>query len=682
MTTLRVAIAAFLAMSLPGAMPALAAHGAAGALNLTVGVTTLLPPADGTFHYTTITVGPVATLRFVSRACAAGSPSNAGLACTAETSCGGTNGVTGFCSARLPTPIVLTATGDVTIQGAIDVSAGFGSPRRAGPAGHDGGLHGTGAANGGSSGDGLSPGVGGLTGLSAGGGGGYGTAGASAIRHSAATPAPGGTAVALDPTKGGSGGGGGGGSNISTAQHPGGDGGGGGGVLRIETPADITVSGRLSSNGAAGGISIFSSGPGGGGSGGVLDLAASIIALESSALVEAKGGKGGGKSTLVITNPEFSSEADGGLGYVRLTATTRLVRRVADINAVVIVNAPYVVGRLDHFYCYKTKATRGELCAANAPLNPGAACLAEEDCGGVSSGPGETSLCAPNGFPGDVRVTLEDQLEPELVWNVTNPVGLCNPADKNGEGILDADSHLARYAIALTKGRCAAGSPANALAGCTGEADCGGTKGVTAFCVPQSKPTPHENLRVRNQFHHAGDELMVDAVKPDRLLVPTAKNLTGPPAPLGSTEVDHYACYTVRLSAGAPKWTPILGVRVDDQLTAGQRVVDLKKPSRLCVPANKNGEGMQDPDAHLMCYQAVPVSKLCAAGARLNPGLACKAEADCGGTRSVTTLCLAQGKHQPVVGIFLTNQFGPEQMDTVREEELCVPSEKFLPLPD
>jgi hypothetical protein len=100
------------------------------------------------------------------------------------------------------------------------------------------------------------------------------------------------------------------------------------------------------------------------------------------------------------------------------------------------------------------------------------------------------------------------------------------------------------------------------------------------------------------------------------------------------------------------------------------------------VPANKNGEGMQDPDAHLLCYQAVPVSKLCAAGAPLNPGLACKAEADCGGIRGVTMLCLAQGKHQPVVGIFLTNQFGPEQMDTVREEELCVPSKKFLPLPD
>jgi hypothetical protein len=31
-----------------------------------------------------------------------------------------------------------------------------------------------------------------------------------------------------------------------------------------------------------------------------------------------------------------------------------------------------------------------------------------------------------------------------------------------------------------------------------------------------------------------------------------------------------------------------------------------------------------------------------------------------------------------VLGIHVNNQFGPEQLDTVREEELCVPSEKIV----
>jgi len=38
-----------------------------------------------------------------------------------------------------------------------------------------------------------------------------------------------------------------------------------------------------------------------------------------------------------------------------------------------------------------------------------------------------------------------------------------------------------------------------------------------------------------------------------------------------------------------------------------------------------------------------------------------------------------QPKHIRVTGIHVNNQFGPEQLDTVKEEELCVPSEKILP---
>jgi hypothetical protein len=59
----------------------------------------------------------------------------------------------------------------------------------------------------------------------------------------------------------------------------------------------------------------------------------------------------------------------------------------------------------------------------------------------------------------------------------------------------------------------------------------------------------------------------------------------------------------------------------------------------------KNGEEKKNPDTHLMCYQAKPA--------------------------------VGQPKHVKVLGIHVNNQFGPEQLDTIKEEEFCVPSEKI-----
>ena len=61
---------------------------------------------------------------------------------------------------------------------------------------------------------------------------------------------------------------------------------------------------------------------------------------------------------------------------------------------------------------------------------------------------------------------------------------------------------------------------------------------------------------------------------------------------------------------------------------------------------DKNGEGIKNDDTHLMCYQAKPAT--------------------------------GQPKHVKVLGIHVNNQFGPEQLDTVKEEGLCVPSAKII----
>lgn len=59
---------------------------------------------------------------------------------------------------------------------------------------------------------------------------------------------------------------------------------------------------------------------------------------------------------------------------------------------------------------------------------------------------------------------------------------------------------------------------------------------------------------------------------------------------------------------------------------------------------NKNGEGINNPTANLLCYKAkgsVP-------------------------------------KHTRRIGVHVTGQFGSEVIDTVKEDEICIPSAKAL----
>ena len=67
---------------------------------------------------------------------------------------------------------------------------------------------------------------------------------------------------------------------------------------------------------------------------------------------------------------------------------------------------------------------------------------------------------------------------------------------------------------------------------------------------------------------------------------------------------------------------------------------EVEEPSRLCIPVDKNSEGILDFETHLMCY-------------------------------SVTRVDIAN--------IRVNNQFGPLQVETKKQKrELCVPSMKTL----
>jgi len=145
-------------------------------------------------------------------------------------------------------------------------------------------------------------------------------------------------------------------------------------------------------------------------------------------------------------------------------------------------------------------------------------------------------------------VSLVDQFV-STTATVVRPLRFCNPADKNGEGIVDPTAHL--------------------------------------MCYRLSEPFfTRRTVLVRNQF---GDQTLT-VVGPESLCNPAEQD--GVPSPLG---INHYKCYRVKARRTAP-----LFVNVVDQFESA----DLKilAPRLLCNPVDKNGEGVVDPVAHLVCY--------------------------------------------------------------------------------
>jgi hypothetical protein len=285
------------------------------------------------------------------------------------------------------------------------------------------------------------------------------------------------------------------------------------------------------------------------------------------------------------------------------SATTTATPTATVVPTVTATRTPQP-GVVDHYRCYTVRTTKG----------------------------------APK-FEPISGVRIVDPFEERFV-QIQRPRALCAPADKNGEGIADAATHLEQYRIKPAK---------------------------------MPRHLPRTSLRLDNQF----GTVFLNTVRPEELLVPTAKDLDSPP-PLpdpAQHAVDHYACYKVKLTPGTLPVPAGLSVTIADQFTTPANLYLVKKPTRLCAPADKNDEGVRHAE-HLVCYTLRLVKKRCAAGAPVNPGGTCTREADCGGTQRVTELCTSQPRFTSVGGVHLENQFGSERVDVRKEAELCVPSER------
>jgi hypothetical protein len=252
---------------------------------------------------------------------------------------------------------------------------------------------------------------------------------------------------------------------------------------------------------------------------------------------------------------------------------------------------------LDHFVCYKTAAAKAP--KGTAPFPKFA----------------PTSVTAV-----DARSTTDPSDQHRL--DLKKPFVVCNPADTNGEDPTSPTHavHLAGYAAKISK------------------------------TVPKQPKPVKTVVGITNQI----GPLQLQVKAPDRLLVPTAKALgSGGTPDLGATSVDHFKCYRAKVAKAKKGETPFpvftkTSVTLTDQF-GGPRIYDLKKPTRLCLPANKNDENPAAP-AHpdrLVCYAA----KL----AKQKP---------------------KQPKFIAQV-VSTANQFGPEVLRAKKLEELCVPSSEI-----
>ena len=252
-------------------------------------------------------------------------------------------------------------------------------------------------------------------------------------------------------------------------------------------------------------------------------------------------------------------------------------------------------------------------------------------------------------------------------YDVVRPTQLGLPANKNDEGVFDADTHLMEYKLQeLARG---------------------------------SGKFQKRNVLITNQCN---TDLILEVQKPESILVPSNKDVTGsqPGRPDPAThDVDHFLCYKARTPPRSadgtrlPRFPRGIQVEVVDQFDGDDpRRYDLRKVTKLCNPVDKSGtpilrsgpnrggpfpnplEGasIENADAHLVCYQAVLstsniVQNECGPadptdrGTRINP---------------------RQARHTKLENqVVINNQFRPERLDTIKETEFCIPSQKTFPIP-
>ncbi len=104
--------------------------------------------------------------------------------------------------------------------------------------------------------------------------------------------------------------------------------------------------------------------------------------------------------------------------------------------------------------------------------------------------------------------------------------------------------------------------------------------------------------------------------------------------------IDSFRCYQAKPATGAPKFVPIVGVRLANAF--GDVMVDLKQPLLLCAPADITGNGLLDTATHLEAYVIKPQK--------------------------------GQPKQVPQTALTLRSQIGTFVVDTAKADQLLLPT--------
>lgn len=243
-------------------------------------------------------------------------------------------------------------------------------------------------------------------------------------------------------------------------------------------------------------------------------------------------------------------------------------------------------------------------------------------------------------------------------YDVIRTEALLLPADKNGEGVIDTATHLQAYKL-----RPSTGTPAFDMV---------------------------ENIHVVTQCN----DIRIQVRMPMSLLLPTNKSLNAPVPPPDDNlhDVDHFLCYRARAERTLPDGTRLpafqRGIQVDVADQFQTRRYDLERIDKYCVPVAKSGTPLflsgpdggtpkaitpatiSNPDVHLLCYRArLATKQIPQVGCGpLNPA-----------NPDGLPISSKQQRHQRIEAIHVNNQFGPGQIDSSREIELCLPATQVAP---
>ena len=278
------------------------------------------------------------------------------------------------------------------------------------------------------------------------------------------------------------------------------------------------------------------------------------------------------------------------------------------------------------FLVHRTKRSSRFLCRGGLS-NEGASCTTEEDCGGTTD---QTSFCTKNRLPA-TTVSAVDRFG-AASFEVKKALGLGAPAAVNGAGASTDATHLTSYKIKLPRGA--------------------------------PKFERREGLVVTNAL----GEISIDAIAPERLLVPAAMSLAAPVDPLAAPSVPPFACYRAKVSRRTPGLPPGTRVLVADGL-APERVYDLKRPTRVCVGSDLEGmyPGAENDAEPLLCYRARLARRFCDAP----PYVRCREDQDCGASVACIRKQEAPDQVEP---LHTTDSIVRQVAKSVRADDLCLPS--------